>query len=145
MNSDLTITGDLDVILYDEKGDIKLQDTYKNMVMTVGKNFIASRIKDATSTVMSHMGVGTGTTAESVGQTALVTQLIRVALTSTTVTNNQVVYAATFAAGEGTGAITEAGIFNASSAGTMLSRTVFSVVNKAAGDTLIINWTITVN
>jgi len=145
MNSNLKITGDLDVTLLDEFGNIKLQEKYKNMVMTVGKNFIASRIRDTTSAVMSHMGVGTGTTAESAGQTALVTQLVRVALTSTTASNNQVIYAATFAAGEGTGAITEAGIFNAGSGGTMLSRTVFSAVNKAASDTLIINWTITVN
>ncbi len=52
-------------------------------------------------------------------------------------------YVATFSAGEGTGAVTEAGIFNASTSGTMLCRTVFSVVNKAAGDTLQVTWTVT--
>jgi len=51
----------------------------------------------------------------------------------------------TFGAGVGTGAVTEAGIFNASSAGTMLCRTTFSVINKAAADTLGITWTVTVN
>jgi len=48
-------------------------------------------------------------------------------------------------AGYGTGAVSEAGIFNASSAGDMLARTVFSTINKAAADTLGITWTITVN
>ena len=54
-------------------------------------------------------------------------------------------YVATFPAGTGTGAITEAGILNASSSGTLLCRTVFSVINKGAADTLGITWTVTVN
>jgi hypothetical protein len=56
-----------------------------------------------------------------------------------------VAYVATFPAGTGTGAVTEAGLFNASSAGTLLCRTVFSVINKGAADTLGITWTVTVN
>jgi hypothetical protein len=93
---------------------------------------------------MSHMAVGTGTTAAAVGNTALVTELDRNALSSTTVSTNTVQYSGTWAAGDGTGALTEAGIFNASSAGTMLARTVFSVVNKGASDQVTITWTITV-
>jgi len=50
-----------------------------------------------------------------------------------------------FGAGEGTGSITEAGIFNASSSGTLLCRTVFSVVNKGASDSMTITWTVTVS
>ena len=45
----------------------------------------------------------------------------------------------------GTGAVTEAGIFNASSGGTMLCRTVFAVVNKGADDGMSITWQITVS
>ena len=44
---------------------------------------------------------------------------------------------------DATGAVTEAGIFNAASGGTMLCRTVFSVVNKGADDSLSVTWTIT--
>jgi hypothetical protein len=66
-------------------------------------------------------------------------------LTSTTVTSNAVAYVATFPAGTDTGAVTEAGILNASSNGTLLCRTVFSVINKGAADTLGITWTVTVN
>jgi hypothetical protein len=51
---------------------------------------------------------------------------------------------ATFGAGVATGAITEAGVFNALTAGTMLCRTVFSVINKGALDTLVITWKVTV-
>jgi len=94
---------------------------------------------------MSHMAVGTGTTAAAAGQTALVTETDRNALTSTTVTNNAVAYVATWAAGDATAALTEAGIFDASSSGDMLARTVFSVVNKGASDSMTITWTVTVS
>ena len=45
----------------------------------------------------------------------------------------------------GTGAVTEAGIFNAGSGGTMLCRTTFPAVNKASGDSIAITWVVTVS
>ena len=66
-------------------------------------------------------------------------------MTSGTASTNTVVYIATFAAGTGTGAVTEAGILNASSSGTLLCRTEFSVVNKGSADSMTITWTITVS
>ena len=118
-----------------------------NIVVNNGKDFVASRIKDATATVMSHMAVGTGTTSAVAANTTLETELSgsRTALTSTTVSSNDVIYVATFGPGVGTGAVTEAGIFNASSGGTMLCRTVFAVINKAASDSMTITWTVTVS
>jgi len=141
----IKMTGDLKIVLTDADGQIKHEQEIKNLVVTTGKNFIASRIKDATATAMTHMAIGSGTTAAAVGDTTLGTELGRVALTSTTVTTNNVAYVATFPAGTGTGAVTEAGLFNASSSGTLLCRTVFSVINKGAADTLGITWTVTVN
>ncbi len=73
------------------------------------------------------------------------TQTGRVALSSSSVLNNTITYTATFPAGTGDGAITEAGIFNASTAGTMLCRTVFPIVNKGSGDQITITWVITVS
>ena len=88
---------------------------------------------------------GVARTAAAAGQTALVTEAARQSLTSTTVSSNTVEYVAAFAAGTGTGAITEAGVLNAASGGTMLCRTVFSVVNKGASDSMTITWTITIS
>jgi hypothetical protein len=118
-----------------------------NIVVNNGKDFVASRMKDATATVMSHMAIGTGTTSAVAANTTLETELSgsRTALTSTTVSSNDVIYVATFGPGVGTGAVTEAGIFNASSGGTMLCRTVFAVINKAASDSMTITWTVTVS
>ena len=102
-------------------------------------------MKDATATAMSHMAIGSGSTAAAASDTALGNQLGRVALTSTTVSNAVVTYVASFPAGTGTGAVTEAAILNASSGGTMLCRTVFSVVNKGAQDSMTVTWTVTVS
>ena len=143
----IKMTGELRITVTSPEGNVKQEVVVPNLVVTVGKNFIASRMKDATATAMTHMEVGTSTQAAAVGDTALIAAVAssRVALTSTTVTTNSVAYVATFPAGTGTGALTEAGIFNAASAGTMLCRTVFSVINKGAADTLGITWTVTVN
>ena len=102
-----------------------------------------------TKGVMSYMGVGSGASAAAAGDTDLGSILgSRKILDSATIAgsnNEKVVYITTFSAGEGTGAITEAGVFNASTAGDMLCRTVFAVVNKAAADTMVITWTITLS
>ena len=116
-----------------------------NLVVTTGKNFVASRIKDTTSAAMSHMAIGTGATAAAAGDTALGSEAARSSLTSTTVVDNVVTYVASFGAGSGTGAITEAGLFNAVGAGTMFCRTTFAVVNKGASDSMTITWSVTVS
>jgi hypothetical protein len=139
IHDDLKLTGALTIAVNDEI----VQET-ENLVVTAGKNWVADRMNDANA-VMSHMAVGTGTTAAAAGNTTLVTETDRNALTSTTVTNNAVAYVATWAAGDATAALTEAGIFDASSGGDMLARTVFSVVNKGAADSMTITWTITVS
>jgi hypothetical protein len=138
--------GTLQILLTGPDGIIKTNHNVDNLVVTTGKQWIAARMYDsATPDEMSHMGVGTDNTAANASDTTLAVEAARVALTSTTVSTNTTQYLASFAAGTGTGALVEAGIFNDSSAGTMLCRTVFPVVNKGADDTLSITWTITIN
>lgn len=140
LQDDLKMTGRLSIAIND-----KVVQEVKNLVVTTGKGYVASRMKDATATAMSHMGVGTGSTAAAASDTALGSEVDRNALASTTVSGADITYVATFAAGDGTGALTEAGLFNASSSGTMLCRTVFAVVNKGASDSMTITWTVTVS
>lgn len=138
--------GVLNIVLRDETGAIKEDVTVENLVVDTGLDYIASRMKDTTFGAMSHMAVGAGTTNPAAGDTQLESQLgSRVSLTSTTVTDNAVEYVATFGAGVGTGAVTEAGIFNASTSGTMLCRTEFAVINKGASDSMTITWTVTIS
>ncbi len=119
---------------------------HKNLVVSVGKTNIAARMAGNTAAVMSHMAIGTGNTAAVVGDTTLETELARVALTVAggTPSSNTVTYSASYPAGTGTGALTEAGIFNATPAGTMLCRTVFPVINKQAADSIVITWVISI-
>jgi len=140
LNDDLKLTGKLTIAINGET--VK---EVPNLVVTAGKGYVASRMKDTSATAMSHMAIGSGNTAAAAGQTALVSELARTGLTSTTVSGADIVYVDTFAAGTGTGAVTEAAILNASSGGTMLCRTVFSVVNKGANDAMTITWTVTVS
>jgi hypothetical protein len=148
MNELLRVTGRLNIVITDEHGNVKHNQDVNNTVMTVGKAFIASRMTGTSANVMSHMAIGSGTSNPTdPAQTTLGNELGRSALSVAggTAVAAVVTYNATFGAGVGTGAITEAGIFNASSAGTMLCRVVFAVVNKGANDTMAITWTVTVS
>ena len=143
MNDGLKLRGEVALVLRDKNGNVKEERKINNLIVNAGLNFICDRMKND-ETAMTHMALGSGSTAAAANDTTLGSQLgSREDLDSSTVTSNQIVYVASFEAGDATGAVTEAGIFNAASSGTMLCRTVFSVVNKAADDTLTVNWTIT--
>jgi hypothetical protein len=118
-----------------------------NLVVTAGKELLASRLAGNSGSVISYMAVGTGTTAAAVGNTTLATELDRNALSVNggTASGAGVTYATTWLAGDATGALTEAGLFTASSGGTMLARTVFAAVNKGSDDLVTISWTVTVS
>lgn len=142
----LKLKGELQVVLNKADGSQETHD-FKNLVVDTGLNFIVERMKEDVVTAMTHMELGEGTTAAAAGDTTLESAIAgsRTGLTSTTVATNTITYIATFAAGTGTGAVTEAGLFNAASGGTMLCRTVFPVVNKQAGDSMTVTWVVTVS
>lgn len=143
MNDGLKLRGDVALVLRDKNGNVKEERKIKNLIVNTGLNFICDRMKND-ETAMSHMALGSGSTAAAAGDTTLGTQLgSREALDSDTVSSNTITYTSSFEAGDATGAVTEAGIFNATSGGTMLCRTVFAVVNKSADDSLSVTWTIT--
>ena len=143
---ELLATGQVLIQVLDSEGNVKEERKVKNLVVTTGKTYIAARMQGTSvPTVMGYMAIGTNTTTPAVANTALGTEAGRVALASFTSSGAQVTATATFPAGTGTGAITEAGIFNANSGGTMLCRTTFPVVNKAAGDSIAVTWVVTVS
>lgn len=89
---------------------------------------------------------GTGTTAEAIGDTTLVTPAghARVSGTQTEPAANQYRSQATVAY-TSTLAITEHGLFSAASGGTLLDRSVFSAVNVNNGDSIQFTYTLTIN
>jgi hypothetical protein len=158
INDNFQISGKLDIKL-----NGKTERTIDNTVVTSGKQWVAARMIDTggAHTIpgdMTHMGLGTsdanaasGGGGSLISETALSTELYRKSVTGdrgvqgTGADLNEVVFSCTYAPGEATGAIKEAGIFNDTTAGAMLARTTFPVVNKGALDTMTITWTITVS
>lgn len=152
VNDGIKVRGDLNIVLRGPDGKIKDERNVQNLVVTDGLNLICSRLKDATDSAPSHMGIGTGTTAAAAGDSALGTEASggsyarqSVGTPTLNTTNKSIQFQSTFGAGVGTGAITESAIFNASTSGDMLARVVFSAVNKGSSDSLQITHTITLS
>lgn len=145
MNDGLKVTGHIHIKLFDSTGELKTERDINNLVVTVGKNYLATWLAAASQAgeFMTHIGLGTGTNAVAAGDTALQTELAtRVDGTLSSATN---VWqnVATFGAGVDTGMVTEAGLFSAAAAGTMFARQVFTAIDKQAGDTLELTWQVT--
>lgn len=140
MHDATSATGILTLTLTGPDGKVK-ESRVVNTVTTAGKAGIADQILASPSlNKPTHMALGTG----SPSGTALGTELDRNALTSKTRSGAVVTMVADWAAGDGTGALTEAGIFDASSSGNMWQSASFSVVNKGASDALSLSWTLTI-
>lgn len=120
-----------------------------NLITNAGRALISGLINGSgTPAAATYVAVGTGTTAAAATDTTLQTEtatsgLARAAgtasLVTTTVTNDTAQVTKTFSV-TGSVAVTEAGLLNAASVGTLLARQVFSAVNVVNGDSLQITW-----
>jgi len=144
MQDMVEVAGKLSIVLTTADGMVKDSRELNNLIVQVGKNYLAGGVIGSLAQPFIQMALGTGTTAATTSDTALQTQLARQAFTTASMAANVATVSTTFDAGAATGSLTEAGIFNAATAGVMLSRVVFSVVNKAATDVLTITWSITI-
>lgn len=118
----------------------------RRVVTTAGVNYIVDAFQNTTELEnMKFHGFGTGGAAEAVGNTALTTELTTQYVvdntrpTGTTAEGASANIYQTVATldPDATVAITEHGIFSASTAGTLLDRSLFSTINlNATGDTL---------
>ena len=147
MFSRLVLRGIILIEHYGKDGKLKDRRVLKNVITNVGKAQVAGLINGVVTTPFKYIAVGTGTTAASASDTALGSEVARVAATvgrtTTTVTNDTATFDATFSF-TASYAITEAGIFDASAGGNMLSRVTFAAINVASGDSLKISWKIQV-
>jgi predicted anti-sigma-YlaC factor YlaD len=144
MQDMVEVAGKLSIVLTTADGMVKDSRELDNLIVQVGKNYLAGGVIGSLTQPFTQMALGTGATLPTTGDTALQTQVARQAFTTASVSANVATVSTTFGAGVATGSLTEAGIFNAATAGVMLSRVVFSVVNKASTDVLTITWTITI-
>ena len=150
----LGLKGKVKIRIYKAKTGEVIEEEFDNLVVNVGKAEVAKLIGSGLGgTAFGYIAIGTGTTAEAATDTALEAEVIRKAATVTSVTTNvtddTAQFEASFSSADGltgTSAITEYGLFNDPSAGTMLSRTVQAAKNLDwdAGDTLSVTWQIIV-
>ncbi len=142
--SAIAIKGHMRLQLFGPDGTLKDERIVKNTVTELGDRYTADAMSDQGDGALGYMAVGTGT-GQTSASTGLASSLDRNALTSTTQQgggdDNDVLYVGDWAAGDGTGAITEAAILLADNNTTMAFYSSFAVVTKGAGDTLQINWT----
>jgi hypothetical protein len=144
IKNSIKAVGTLKIELIQKDGSRKILKYLKNLVVDVGLNLICQRLKDASLNALSHMAIGTGDTAADNEDTALETQKSdRKAMSSVTVTDNEIEFVAIFDGATYADTITEAGLFNAASAGQMLSRVVFADTVLPSGDSIQITWTLT--
>jgi len=149
MTQFVTLYGRYSAILTDEFGNVKQRVEGPNVVCTNGKEYLASFLNSAaagaSTFTMQYIGIGTDATEEAAGNTALGVEASRQTGIVSYVSNQIYQVKATFAAGSGTGAISEYGLFSSNTAGTMLSRDTESVINKGALDTLTVTYQLTIS
>lgn len=147
-NDELKAKGKVTLSLTDINGNKYYEQTVDNLVVLVGRAWIAARMKDTgIPAQITHMEIGQGTTAPvaaNIGIEIPFAPVARVAnsVAGGTVSSNTITYTASFPAGTGTGTVTEAALFNASTGGTMLCRTTFPQIGKVSTDTLSISWAV---
>jgi len=145
LGSNVGIKGRVHIQLFGPDGKLKDERLHVNTVTELGDAHVADQMSDSGDAALGFMAVGTGS-GQVAADTGLDAVLDRNALTSTTqgagAADNDVVFVGTWAAGDGTGAITEAGIFLSDDDASMNYYADFAVINKLAADTLVITWTV---
>ena len=144
----LGLKGEIEFLVIDKEGNIRERRVVRNVITNDGKASVAGLIlADVSETPYDYVAIGTGTTSASASDTALEAETHRVAGTgsrvTTSTTNDTAQLQATFNF-SASYSITESGVFNASSGGTMLCRQTFSAINVNDGDSLQITWKIQV-
>jgi hypothetical protein len=134
LHSSVKLTGKLVIKKFDDANKLVYETEVKNLVVTSGKQFIASRIVESSANVMGFMAIGDDASSASTIQTTLVNELARVAVDSKTASGVNSTFVATFPAGTGTGNIVEASITNTSGA-SVISFDGDTAVDDA-GDTI---------
>jgi len=145
---DLKLYGSPKLTLIDKDGVVKDVRKYPNLIVKAGKDLISNCTGKSTGQPAGaqYVAIGTGTASPTADDTQLGAEVARgLATYAHTAGQNTWTETYTFGAGQGTGGITESGVLNAASLGSLLSRQVFSVINKGGDDSLQVQWTYTIS
>lgn len=108
-------------------GEVLDVEEKHNLVVTDGLNRVRDLIGKQSTSGFDYIAIGEGTTAPALGDSALQTEQSRELATISTPANGQVKFEKVFTFGTGESySITETGLFDANTAGTMLNRLTFA-------------------
>ena len=148
MMDGVLMSGVMEAKLFGPDGNLKARREVHNTVTVLCHQMAADQLLASPAVVTpGWMEVGTGT-GQDADSTTLATYISgsRTALDSKARGANAIItMICTMGAGVGTGAITEAGVFNVVTQNTtdLLLVSSFAAVNKGADDSLVITWTLT--
>lgn len=133
--------------LPDRLGPTVATETIHNLFVTAGRNWVRDALNnDASLTGMTHLAVGTGTTAADPAQTSLVTEVFRGALTATEKAEGKLTVELYLSSVDANGhTLAEAGAFNAAAAGTMFGRAVHTGKPKTVDYAFTYSWEFTIS
>lgn len=116
-----------------------------NLVVTAGRNLVRDHLKGDSTATITHLAVGTGTTAVAASDTILGTEVYRDALISLTAAAAKLTAVYYLGTGSANGhTLAEAGLFTAASGGTMYARALLaSTIAKTAAITVTFTWELT--
>src|SRR6185503_21061233 len=116
-----------------------------SLVTTVGlTNLLKAWAGISGGSTLAYMGVGSGTTAPALGDTALQTELDRIVNSDESASGNTLTLEAFFPTGDGNGTIAEVGVLSAAAGGDLHVHAQPDVpVVKTAGKQMRITLTIT--
>lgn len=150
----IILRGSLEIVLHDAitKREIERR-TIKNTIVTAGRAWVLKHIAGTDvfngneTRPLSHVAIGTSTTAPATSDTALGSETTRKAIgtwSTANLTSNPPSYElqVSYATNEGNTTLAEVGLFNSSAAGTMLSHATFGTINKTTSNTLSISYTV---
>lgn len=140
-NIKVIVTGEL----FDVEGNLKQKFVKHNLITSGGYDFLSDCMCNASRPApLKYIAVGTGNEQPSLSDTKLQNEIMRkVCDYSHSDGNTFFALGTTLEPGEADGALTEAGILNASNGGVLFDRVVFPVVNKEPMDTYRISFTLT--
>ena len=145
MTNQVNVSANVQVTVQDAAtGAIVSQQEHRNLVVSGGLDLIRDLLDGDAVDGLTHFAVGTGTVAVASSQTSLDDEQFRDTVTQRTSNAQQLIVSYYLASGSANGnTLSEAGLFNDASTGTMFARVLLNpAVPKTSAVAVTLNWTI---
>ena len=143
MGGKMDIGENISLVLKDSLGNIIAEENISNTITDLGISRVLDRLGGLSGDAVGYIAIGTGTTASSASDTSLQTEVERQAVTPTKPTSSSLQYTHEFVATSTDNYdITEVGLFDVASNGTMFNRAVGTAKPWVFGNSLTVTITI---